>query len=467
MAMELSGKKVSVLGAGKSGVAAALLLRTAGASVLVSELGKIDRDVAAELEASEIAVEHEGHSEKVFDADLCVISPGIPLRAAVVQAMQQRGIDLYSEIELAFHFCKARVVGITGTDGKTTTSTLIHRICEADGLLHGYRAFSVGNIGIPFSSKVLEMSAADVAVVELSSYQLERCFAFRPDVAVITNITPDHLDRYEGDLHRYAAAKFRIYANQGAADTLIYNEDDQLLRDNFSGDTSRFPFTVIPFGIDSEPEGGSGRRTVFLDGDSITVRTSTGEERVADTADFLKNSFRGRHNIYNVLAAVAASRALGIKSEVVRSVLAEFTGVEHRQEFVMTLDGSGWVNDSKATNINAMRQALEAAPEKVVLIAGGRDKGNDYSTIAELVGKKVALIVAIGESKAKLVSAFEAIVPVKPAESLCDAVSIARSAVLPGQSVLFSPGCASFDMFLNFEERGRVFKQCVHQLQPC
>jgi UDP-N-acetylmuramoylalanine--D-glutamate ligase len=465
--MDLSGKKVSVLGAGISGIAAAELLCREGAAVLVSELGSIGSKECLRLQESGITFEQEGHSERVYDADFCVISPGIPQHAPVVRNMLEKGIPIYSEIELAALFCKARVVGITGTDGKTTTSTLVHRICEADGLLHGYRAFSVGNIGVPFSSLVQEMNAGDIAVVELSSYQLERCFTFRPDVAVITNITPDHLNRYEGDMHRYAAAKFRIYSNQGANDTLIYNEDDPMLRENFAGDTARFPFRIMPFGIDQERGGGIGRRMVFLDGDTIMVRKADGRERVAVTSDFLKNSFRGRHNIYNVLAAVAVSRALGIGDEVVRSVLREFTGVEHRQEFVMTVNGAGWVNDSKATNINAMRQALEAAPGKVVLIAGGQDKGNDYASISELVRQKVALLVAIGESKAKIVSSFQDIVAVKPAESLEEAVSIAREAAEPGQTVLFSPGCASFDMFENFEDRGRQFKECVHQLQPC
>ncbi|MCX6177962.1 MAG: UDP-N-acetylmuramoyl-L-alanine--D-glutamate ligase, partial [Chlorobiales bacterium] len=420
--MDIVGKKVSVLGAGKSGIAVAELLCAEGAAVLVSELGGIDENVLVRLQSQNISFEHEGHSERVYDADFCVISPGIPPYAEVVKTLQARGIQIFSEIEVASLFCKARIVGITGTDGKTTTSTLIHRLCEADGLRSGYRSFSVGNIGVPFSSMVREMSSGDVAVVELSSYQLERCFTFKPDVALITNITPDHLNRYDGDLYKYAAAKFRIYANQGVEDTLIYNEDDLLLREHFSGKT--FPFNIVPFGI--ERVGGNDgidRRLVLLDGDAIVVRTLDGDDRVMVTSEFLKNSFRGRHNISNVLAAVAAARVLGISNEVVRSVLMEFKGVEHRQEFVVTLNGACWVNDSKATNINAMRQALESVPGTCVLIAGGRDKGNDYASIAGLVRKKVALIIALGESKEKIVSAFKGIVSVKEAVSLDDAVS--------------------------------------------
>jgi len=463
--MDVSGKKVSVIGAGKSGIAAAELLSAEGAVVLVSELGRIEDDVVLRLQKQTISVEHDGHSERVYDADFCVISPGIPPHAPVVKTLQDKGIQIFSEIEVASWFCKARIVGITGTDGKTTTSTLIQSICESDGRRNGYRSFSVGNIGVPFSSMVREMESGDVAVVELSSYQLERCFTLRPDVAVITNVTPDHLNRYDGDMQKYAAAKFRIYANQGVLDTLIYNEDDPLLREHFAGKS--FPFIVVPFGMLSVPVNGVDCRVVVLDGDAVVIHTDHGDDRVIDTSDFLKNSFRGRHNISNVLAAVAAARALGISNEVVRSVLIEFKGVEHRQEFVMTLNGAFWVNDSKATNINAMRQALEAVSGTCVLIAGGRDKGNDYNSIAGLVSDKVSLIIALGESRGKISSAFKGIVSVKEATSLGDAVLLAHEAAGEGQTVLFSPGCASFDMFENFEDRGVKFKQCVYQLAPC
>ena len=462
--MTLKGKRVSVIGAGKSGIAAAELLWRKGATVLVSELGRIGAEEAERLREMRIFFEQEGHSDKVYDADFCVISPGIPPSAGVVKTMQARSIPLYSEIEIASRFCKARIVGITGTDGKTTTSTLVHCICEKDGLRNGYRAYSVGNIGVPFSSMVLDMNAGDIAVVELSSYQLERSPTFRPDVSVITNITPDHLDRYDGDIGSYAAAKFRIYANQGAVDTLIYNEDDSLLRAQFAG-KGRFPFRIMPFGMEPVGGGDPDSRIVFLEGDTLVVRTADRDEPVISTADFLKNSFRGRHNISNVLAAVAVARALDIDNEAVRLALREFRGVEHRQEYVMTINGVDWVNDSKATNINAMRTALAAVPDTAVLIAGGRDKGNDYASIAGLVRKKVSLLIALGESQEKIVSAFKGIVAVKVAASLEDAVLMAREAARPGQTVLFSPGCASFDMFKNFEDRGMQFKKCVHQLQ--
>jgi len=462
--MELTGKKVSVIGAGKSGMAVAELLCRKGAKVLVSEFGPVSTENLLRLKEMPLTVEQGGHSELVYDADFCVLSPGIPPSAEVVVTMEAKGIPIYSEIEIASRFCKAKIVGVTGTDGKTTTSTLLYRLCEEDGLRQGYRAFSVGNIGVPFSSMVLEMSAGDVAVVELSSYQLERSPTFRPDVSVMTNITPDHLDRYGGELSRYAAAKFRIYANQGREDTLVYNADDPILREHFFDGAERFSFRLIPFGMEPLVAARRDSPVVCLEGDSVVVRTLNGDEPAVATSDFLKNSFRGRHNISNVLAVVAVARALGIDSEVVRRILCEFRGVEHRQEYVVTINGVDWVNDSKATNINAMRTALEALPGTAVLLVGGRDKGNDYASIIESVRKKVSLLIALGESQGKIVSAFKGVVPVEAVASLENAVLLAYNSAKPGQTVLFSPGCASFDMFHNFEERGMKFKQCVHQL---
>jgi UDP-N-acetylmuramoylalanine--D-glutamate ligase len=461
--MEVSGKKVTVLGAGKSGTAAALLLSREGAVVFLSELGSIEPDDASRLREAGIDFEQGTHSHRVYDADFSVVSPGIPPSAPVLRSMRERGVSLCSEIEIASLFCRARIAGITGTDGKTTTTTLVQRICETDGRMNGYRAVAAGNIGVPFSSVAKEMDEKDIAVVELSSYQLERCITFRPEVSLITNITPDHLDRYGGDISRYAEAKFRIHANQKKGDTLIYNADDPILGGHFERNPDRFPFRLLPFGIDRIPWGPG----VFLDGSAIVTTISGRKEHVIETSEFLKNSFRGKHNIYNALAAVAAAKALGIGNASITGALGVFQGVEHRQEFVATIDGVGWVNDSKATNLNAMRQALEALPETVVLIAGGRDKGNDYSSVAELIRRKVSLIVAIGESREKIVSAFRGIVEVKPAATLEDAVYASRDAASAGQTVLFSPACASFDMFENFEDRGRQFKQFVHHLQPC
>ena len=459
----LKNMAVSVVGTGKSGIAAAELLVKAGAKPFVSESGVVAVEAAETLRQLGVPFEEGGHSERVFDAELCIVSPGIPQRVPVIREMHERGIPVVSEIELASWICPARVIGITGTDGKTTTATLIHKICEAEGERQNYRAFSVGNIGIPFSSKVLEMSPKDIAVLELSSYQLEGCFSFRPNIVVLTNITPDHMDRYGGDIHAYAAAKYRIHAQQGEGDTLIYNHDDPMLRAHFDQEEP-WPFRVVRVGLRAGTLDATPGDFVSVDGGEIVVRASGSTETLMRVDEIMKPGFRGDHNLYNVLSSVAAASAAGVSPETMRRVLAEFGGVEHRQEFAGRARGLDWINDSKATNVNALRQALQAVPAGMVLIAGGRDKGNDYSVIAEIVREKVACIVAIGESRQKIADAFQGIVPVLCAESLPEAVDLASRNARPGGSVLFSPACSSFDMFRDFEDRGRQFKQLVREL---
>jgi UDP-N-acetylmuramoylalanine--D-glutamate ligase len=459
----LKNMAVSVIGTGKSGVAAAELLVKAGAKPFVSESGAVAADATETLRQLGVPFEEGGHSERVFEAELCIVSPGIPQRVPVIREMHERGIPVVSEIELAFWFCPARIIGITGTDGKTTTATLIHRICEAEGATRGFRAFSVGNIGIPFSSEVFAMSPADIAVLELSSYQLEGCFELRPNIAVLTNITPDHMDRYGGDIDAYAAAKYRIYAAQGEGDTLIYNHDDPMLRAHFDRQEP-WPFRVVRVGLRAETLDATPGDFVSVADGEIVVRASGSTETLMRVDESMKPGFRGDHNLYNVLSSVAAASAAGVSPETMRRVLAEFGGVEHRQEFAGRACGLDWINDSKATNVNALRQALQAVPAGMVLIAGGRDKGNDYSVIADIVREKVACIVAIGESRQKIADAFRGIVTVLPAGSLSEAVDLARQNARPGGSVLFSPACSSFDMFRDFEDRGRQFKQLVREL---
>jgi UDP-N-acetylmuramoylalanine--D-glutamate ligase len=460
---ELRGIKASVIGAGKSGLAAAELLLKAGARPFVSEFGIIAHEGRSALAMLGIPFEEGGHTERVFDAEFCIVSPGIPQTAPVLIELDRRCVPVYSEIEAASWFCPSRIIGITGTDGKTTTATLIHRICEAEGRLRGFRAFSVGNIGVPFASKVLEAGPGDIVVLELSSYQLERCVTFRPDVAVLTNITPDHMDRYGGDIDAYAAAKFRIHANQGAGDTLVYNHDDPMLRAHFDV-KEPWPFGVVRFGLqEGVTDDGAAACVTIRDGEVLVLDGGAGTP-VIRVDEFVKPSFRGAHNLYNALAAVAAARAAGISDEAIREGLVQFGGVEHRQEFAGSVCGLEWINDSKATNINAMRQALQSVPAGMVLIAGGRDKGNDYSSVAGLVREKVSCLVAIGESQEKLSRAFEGIVRVVKAGTLREAVAEAARLGAPGSTVLFSPACSSFDMFRDFEDRGDQFKQLVREL---
>jgi UDP-N-acetylmuramoylalanine--D-glutamate ligase len=460
----LKGVAVSVIGTGKSGLAAAGLLVKAGARPFVSEYGVVGPEAAGTLEQLGVPWEEGGHTERVYAASLCVVSPGIPQTAPVMVEMAARQIPVVSEIELAFWFCRARIIGITGTDGKTTTATLIHRICHEEGALRGYKAFSVGNIGIPFSSKVTGMEPEDIAVLELSSYQLEGCYSFRPSVSVLTNITPDHMDRYGGDIHAYAAAKYRIHAAQGEGDTLICNHDDPILRAHFERTQEPWPFRVVRIGLRAETLSDAPGDYVSVENGEIVIRTSGATEKLMRVDEIMKPGFRGDHNLYNVLASVAAAFSVGVSPETARRVLAEFGGVEHRQEFAGRVCELDWINDSKATNVNALLQALQAVPAGMVLIAGGRDKGNDYRVIADIVKQKVSCIVAIGESRQKIADAFREIVRVIPAGSLREAVDIARQAAQPGGSVLFSPACSSFDMFTDFEDRGRQFKQLVREL---
>lgn len=463
--MNLQGQRVSVLGAGKSGIAVARLLAEAGASVLVSDAGAIPSDVVESFRLSGIRCEEGGHSADVYDADWAVVSPGLPPWLPVVEGMVGRSVPLYSEIEVASRFCRARIIGVTGTDGKSTTTTLLHQLFTREGERCGFRSFCVGNIGLPFSASVMQMEPGDVAVVELSSYQLERIEHFHPEVAVITNIAPDHLARYHGNLHEYAAAKFRIHANQGKGDTLVYNGDDQVLQEHF--EQHQYPFALLPFSLQS-PEQSSFRDRFCFDGTHLVQSHRDGRHEVLLPVDaVLKKSFYGRHNIANVLAAAGVATAAGVHRESLVRALQEFQGIEHRQEFVATVKGVDWINDSKATNLNAMRTALEALSGSVVLIAGGRDKGNDYAAVLALVQEKVTLLIAMGESRERLLQAFCGVVPVREASSLAAAVEIAHACSIPGQTVLFSPGCASFDQFHDFEDRGRQFKHIVDQLPVC
>ena len=460
---QIRGKRVSVIGAKRSGIGAAMLLQGRGASVFVSDIEPLGEHERGQLEQKGISFEEKRHSSKVFEADFAVVSPGIPSHVPVIKELEKEGIPMYSEIEAASWFCPASIIGITGTDGKTTTATLVAAMCSVGAAARGYRVFSAGNIGVPFSSLVGEMSKGDIAVVELSSYQLERCKTFRPDIAVITNIMPDHLDRYEGSMKRYAEAKYRIYAKQRRQDRLVYNFDNEALRVHFA-DSRRFVPELVPFGMDKKRVGRAGGSYTTMDGEWLTTVIDGEKETVIRKTDLFKRSFRGRHNLENALAAVAAAKAAGVETGFIREALRGFNGVEHRQEYVRTICGVDWINDSKATNLNALRQALDATPGKLVLIAGGRDKGDDFSGLEEAIRGKVSVLVAFGESKEKFAEAFGSVVKVVQALSLEETVELARRHAATGQTVLFSPGCSSFDMFENFEVRGMMFKKRIREI---
>ncbi len=458
----LEGRLVSVIGARRSGIAAAILLRDRGAAVFVSDSAPIAEQEREMLRNIGVVYEENGHSEKVLDADFAIVSPGISPTAPVIQRLEEEGMTIHSEIELASWVCPAPIVGVTGTDGKTTTALLIAAICGYDGAARGYHAFSAGNIGVPFSSVVGKMTQNDIAVVELSSYQLERCDTFHPEVAVITNIMPDHLDRYGGSLERYSEAKYRIFRNQRPNDWLVYNYDNPTLRERFSGGGRGLP-GLFPFSTDAGRIAADSERYATVEDEGIVTVIDGQKERVIGFQDLFKRSFRGSHNLENVLAAAAAARVLRIGASSAHKALGNFAGVEHRQELVGTSGGIEWINDSKATNLNALRRALQSVPGNILLIAGGRAKGDDFSDIAGEVRERVSKLVVFGESKETIAGALSPFIVAERADSLEEAVELCRSSACKGDTVLFSPGCSSFDMFENFEERGKAFKDLVRE----
>ncbi len=463
---DVHGKRVTVIGGKRSGVSAAQLLKKHGAKVFLTERDAMDKRFIEKLERSKIDFEASGHTERVFECDFAVISPGVPSDAPIVKRLEAANVPVYSEIEMASWFCKARIVAITGTDGKTTTTALTHKIFERDGRQNGYRAFAVGNIGVPFSDYVEEMSEQDVAVVETSSFQLDHCFSYKPKVAVITNITPDHLDRYDNDFRKYARAKYRIYQAQDENDMLIVNLDNAELKRQFSDKDvlKSLKTRLVPISLEKKLDK-QYHTCGYLDGEWLTIKFNGEKERVMKKEEVIgRVHFRGTHNVYNSLAAAVAARALEVKKEIIRESIMTFEGVEHRIEFVRELNGVQFINDSKATTVNALWYALDTINTPIVLIAGGRDKGNDYTKVKSLVKEKVKVIIAIGESKEKIAETFGGITRVEKAETMEEAVRLARREAKQGETVLLSPACASFDMFANFEERGETFKRLVRNL---
>jgi UDP-N-acetylmuramoylalanine--D-glutamate ligase len=458
---ELKNKFFVVLGAKRSGLAAAKLLKSKGFRVMLSEKSaSVDEKIIHELETLGIEYETGGHSLKAMQADIGVISPGVPTHAPVVQEMLGANRMMISEVELASWFCSAKVIAITGTDGKTTVTSLCRHILEQHAKDNGYKVLALGNIGEAFSSRVLELDENDVVVLEVSSFQLDFCWRFRPDIAIITNITADHLDRYDNDISKYEASKYKITENQNESDWLIYNNDNQRLHHHFYGNPESTSAQQFAFGL--EIEGLIGvKHGGYTDGGKLVIKINNETVPIMNAAEITTPNFRGKHNIYNAIAAAAAARIMQIQSEVIGEGIRTFKGVEHRLEFVREINGVEYINDSKATTVNALSSALDALDTKAVLIMGGRDKGNDYSVIAERVHKKVKAIIAIGEAREKIKHALSSATRVIEVSGLEEAVAAAKTLSKPGESVLLSPSCASFDMFSSYEERGRVFKDLV------
>jgi len=453
-------KKVTVLGGARSGVAVAQLLATTGAMVFLSEKRLVVLGLDEKLGAVKIPHEVGGHSERVLDADFIVVSPGVPSSLEILQQAKRKGLAIYSELEVASWFCKAPIIAVTGTNGKTTTTSLIGHIFRSAG----HTTIVAGNIGDPFSNHVLESRPEDMIVLEVSSFQLDHIAFFKPRVGVLLNITPDHLDRYNNSFADYMHSKFRLIENQQRGDVLVYNHDDIVVRDFVNRISGKSDVETLGVSQHYEIEAGaflrdSERQNTIPE---IIIRINQQEE-ILMQAD--KLSLTGRHNLYNSLAAAVAARVMEIRNDVVRESLMTFEGVPHRLEFVRELDGVRYVNDSKATNVNAVWYALESFDKPVILIAGGREKANDYHELKPLIRRKVKAVIAIGESADRVIGELGSEIrdSIK-VTSMEEAVRFARLLADAGDVVLLSPACASFDMYQNYEERGDSFKRIVHQL---
>jgi UDP-N-acetylmuramoylalanine--D-glutamate ligase len=442
--------RIAILGGGESGVGAAILAQQKGFSVFLSDLGKIKRKYTEVLSDYKIAFEEEQHStEKILNAGLVVKSPGIPDKAPLIQQLLKAGVPVISEIEFAGRYNTAKTICITGSNGKTTTTLLTYHILKNAGLNVGL----AGNVGKSFAWQVAE-EKHDVYVIEISSFQLDGMYDFRADVAILMNITPDHLDRYNYNMQNYVDSKFRIIQNQTQNDWFIACTDDEVTRNELQK-RNIIP-AVIPFGLGEPPATGAGVKDNQL---IINLHQNQFSMSILDLA------LQGKHNTYNSMAAGIASMIFEIRNEQLRESLSSFTGVEHRLEHFLKVHGIEFVNDSKATNVNSTWYALESIRKPIVWIAGGVDKGNDYSMLKGLAKEKVKALVCLGKDNNKLHEAFKGVVKnIVDASNMDEAVKTAYYLARNGDTVLLSPACASFDLFENYEDRGNQFKQRVRNL---
>lgn len=443
--------KLVIVGGGESGVGAALLAKKEGYDVFLSDGSSLKENYRKELREAEIPFEEGGHSlEKILAADQVVKSPGIPEKSAVMKAIRAQEIPVISEVELAYrHKGDSRIVAITGSNGKTTTTSLVYQLCKKGGL----DVALVGNIGYSFARQVA-VDPRPLYVLEVSSFQLDDIEYFRPNIAILTNITEDHLDRYDYVFLNYIKSKFRITSNQKPEDYFIYCADDAVTEShlkNFSIQSTQLPISMKR----EVPNGG------FIKDGDMYVRTGN-EVMSMSVFDF---ALKGKHNQYNTMAACVAAATLTIRKDKIRDAVQNFEQLEHRMEYVATVRGIEFINDSKATNINSTWYALESMTRPTVLILGGVDKGNDYSLLLEGVKEKVKAIICLGVDTKKIHEAFEGEVPVLvDTQDAAEAVQMAFRLATKGDTVLLSPACASFDLFKNYEDRGQQFKNAVRDL---
>jgi UDP-N-acetylmuramoylalanine--D-glutamate ligase len=443
-------QRLVILGGGESGVGTAILGQQKGYDVFVSDYGKIKDSYKEVLTNNGIDWEEETHSEnKILNADIVMKSPGIPDKSPIVKKILDKKIPVISEIEFVAPFTKAKTIGITGSNGKTTTTMLTYHILKSAGLNVGL----AGNIGKSFALQVAQ-EQFDYYVLELSSFQLDGVFEYKPDIAILTNISPDHLDRYDYKYENYIASKFRITMNQTENDYLIYDADDEAISEWLKKHTTKAQ--LIPFSVNRKLEKGA-----FLNNNKMEVNINE-EEFIMET-EYI--ALEGKHNMKNAMAATSVAKLLHIRKETIRESLSNFQGVEHRLEKVLKIQNVQYINDSKATNVNAAFFALDSMNVPTVWIVGGVDKGNDYSELMALVHEKVKAIICLGIDNKKIIDAFGNVVDVMiEVDSMNDAVKMAQRMAEKGDAVLLSPACASFDLFENYEDRGRQFKEAVRNL---
>jgi UDP-N-acetylmuramoylalanine--D-glutamate ligase len=442
-------KRIVVLGAGESGAGAAVLAKKKGFDVFVSDMSKIADKYKKLLDDNQIAWEEGQHTEtRILDADEIVKSPGIPDTAPMVVKAKERGIGIISEIEFAGRYTNSKMICITGSNGKTTTTSLIYHIFKAAG----YDAGLAGNIGNSLALQVAE-EPHEYYIIELSSFQLDNMYDFRANIAILLNITPDHLDRYDNCMQNYVDSKMRIIQNQEPQDAFIYWNDDPIVK----RELQKYDIKAIQYPFSELKEKGS---IGYIEAGKYVI-----EKPEPFNMEQEQLSLTGKHNIYNSLAAGIATNIAGIKKEVIRKSLSDFPGVEHRLEKVCTVRGVQYINDSKATNVDACWYALESMKTKVVLIIGGKDKGNDYEPIKPLIREKCSAIVYLGADNQKLHDNFDQMgIPVRDTHSMKECMAACYELAKPGETVLLSPCCASFDLFKNMEDRGEQFKELARNL---
>ncbi len=447
---DIQGKKISIIGAVRSGIGAAKLAKGLGAIPFVSDSGSRQKlqDAIKLFDVEGIKYECGEHTDAVYDCDFIITSPGVPSDSPVLQKALDKKIKIYSELEFSSWYCKGNIISITGTNGKTTTTSLCGHVFNAGGL----KTYLAGNIGYAFSEIALDVNKNECVALETSSFQLDNIEEFKPKVSAILNITPDHLDRYGNDIQNYINSKQRIYEKQDESDYLILNADDKYTPSVLSNKK----VNVFYFSLKQEVENGA-----FLKDEVICFCVKGKNEFTCSVNDI---SLKGEHNYANAMAVIIMAKLFNLDNDKIIEALGNFPGVEHRLEFVREINGVKYFNDSKATNVDSVWYALRSFNQPIFLILGGKDKGNDYNQIKELIEHKVKKIYAIGSSAEKVFNFFHKLVKVELKGTLDDCIHAANKEAREGDIVLLSPACASFDMFDNFEHRGRVFKEAVNKL---